>query len=354
MENLKKVNNRFLNMAYFIEVIEGRLNGSSEQVESNKRTGFDNVSYVKKIGGRGLVSAPCQKFNIKRFMVNNSLQLSSKMKIDKKIVIPAMPHKNVDEDIFGFMRADKDEITEEKYNELDELEKSTFRKNKNKYERNITKKRKSRFAMSPLINIDNRRIELEWNVASTSGDAMPYSVETYSGIFAGISNVDINNISNFTISGNEAEFRDYSDLELGSNVIKEEDLKLSSDEKYKRIEAAMRGLEYLSIQGNQNNHLTDTSPKFIILTEYSWGNNVFQGVIKKDGVDVEALMETMEENEEFRLSDAWIGISKRIDNENYKNLKAELEQTFEGFNHIHIGTVKSAFDGYLKYLKESL
>ncbi|MBU3174303.1 hypothetical protein [Clostridium estertheticum] len=42
---------------------------------------------------------------------------------------------------------------------------------------------------------------------------MPDCEETYPGIFAGISNVDINNISSFVKSDSESEFRDYSNLE---------------------------------------------------------------------------------------------------------------------------------------------
>lgn len=353
MESLDK--SRFLNMAYFVEVIEGRLNGSAEQVENKKRTGFDNVSYVKKIsGGRGIVSAPCQKFNIKRFMKNEGFELSKKIKNGKKISISALPHKYIDEDMFDFMRADKEELTDEQHSQLDKVEQKTFKKDGKKWIRNITKKRKSRFMMSPLVCTDYSRINLEWNIASTNGDAMPYYVETYSGIFAGISNVNINDISNFTVSNNGAEFRDYSNLEIKNNIVDENELEIDKKAKFNRIQTALKGLQHLSIQGNQNNHLTDTSPKFIILAEYSWGNNVFQGIIKRDGVDIEALVESLEENNEFRISDIWMGVSKRIDNDKYKMLKEELENEFKGFEYIHLGSVKQAFDGYLKYLKESL
>lgn len=344
------MNNRFLNMVYFIEVIEGRLNGSAEQVE-RKKTGFDNVSYVKKIGNRGLVSAPCQKWNMKKFMNFKGYELSKRMKNGKKIAISALPHKFIDEAIFGFMRADKEELTEEQYNELSKEEQNSFKKKgKNKYGRNITKKRKSRFLMSPLINVSNKKINFEWNVSSTDGDSLPYCVETYAGIFAGIANVDINNINKFTISNNEAEFRDYSNLEN----IEEKDIQLSKKEKYNRIKVAIQGLQYLSIEGNQNNHLTDTTPKFIILAEYSWGNNVFQGIIKEKGIDIEALEETLEDNDEFRLSNVWIGVSTRIENEDFQELKKQLQEELKDYDYIKIGTIKNSFDKYLKYLKETL
>lgn len=202
--------------------------------------------------------------------------------------------------------------------------------------------------MSPLINVSNSKINVEWNVASTEGDYMPYTVETSAGIFVGISNINISNISQFTISKIDSEYRDYSVKEFN-----QEDIKVSNYDKLERIKTVLKGLQYLSIQGNQNNYLTDTSPKFIILGEYSWGNNVFQGIIKRNGVDVEALEETLEENENFRLSDIWIGVSKRIISREYENLKDKLKSSFKKNDYVHISTVKEAFDNYFIHLCKS-
>lgn len=339
---------RNLNAAYAIEVINGRLNCSSDQVE-NQRSSFNNISYVKKIAGRGLVSAVCQKYNIQRYAVTKGLLKNEKIKIDKKVVYNPSPAQYGVEDIFGFMQASKEELTEEMFNQLPPEQQSTFKKERNKYTRNVTKKRKSRFLMSPLVNVSNRRINLEWNVATTGTENMPYTVETYSGIFAGISNINIADISQFNISDNETEFRDYAPGEV-DNI----NIDISKEEKYNRIESVLRGLQYLSIEGNQNNYLTDTSPKLIILGEYSWGNNVFQGIIKGSGLDIEALKETIEENEDFRLSNIYIGISNRILDENYQGLKEKLVEELKDYEFIKISTVKKAFDTYLEYLYKTL
>lgn len=341
---------RYLNAAYFTEVIVGRLNGSASQVEDNLRTGFDNITYVKKIGKRATVSAQCQKFNIKMFSKYKGFKLSERIKNDKKIIISADPSKYIDEDVFGFMRADKEELTEEQFNLIAEEQKTTFSKNKNKYTRNITKKRRSNFQMSHLTNVSNGKVALEWNTASTSTDSMPYCVEVTSGIFAGVSNININGIGEYKISDIESEFRDYSPTE----PVTKEEIKITKEEKYKRIETVLKGLEYLSIQGNQNNYLTDTSPKFVVLGEHSWGNNVFQGIIKGNGVDIEALKETLEENEEFRLSDIYIGVSKRIYHESYQTLRAQLQNAFENYDNVHVSGVKTAFDAYFNYLKSTM
>ena len=51
---------RMLNVAFAIETIHARLNGSSPEVEFQKDN-YKNTTYTKKIGGKGMVSAVCQK-----------------------------------------------------------------------------------------------------------------------------------------------------------------------------------------------------------------------------------------------------------------------------------------------------
>lgn len=355
--------NRFLNIGYAVEVINGRLNGSAEEVETKKNSN-GNTTFVKKIGGRGTVSAQCQKWNIQNFVQTvDKLEKSSKTfkkgEGNKKSSIEIDPHpaKYFNDDIFGFMMASgKIEITVEEYENLDDELKKSYKlkgKGKNqKYEKigSGTFKRKSNFLMSHMTNISNNRVETEWAVSSAdNGKNLPLQIETYSGIFAGIANVNINKIGKFIVSNEDLEFRDYSE-ELAETL----DVKdLEKDEKLKRIKSVLRGLEYLSIQGNQNNYLTDTKPKFVILGEYSWGNNVFQGIINKNGIDIEMLKETLLQNEEFRITNIYIGVNKFFD-ENYNNIKEQLKELEEEFDFIKIDNVHNTFLNYVEYLEKSL
>lgn len=341
---------RFLNCYYAIEVLHGRLNCSSKEVEDNKKH-YDNATYVKKINGRGTVSAQSQKYNIQQFMSEQGFELATRVKSAKKAVITqADPFKYINEDLLGFMRAEMEELTKEQYKELPEERQELYSQKNNKYTLNITKKRKSRFLMSPLVNISNDKAQFEWNTCSTTTDALPYQVEVYSGVFVGMSNVNINDISSFKISDIESEFRDYSKEE----GLTEKDIEITAEEKYNRIEVAIRGLQHLAFQGCQTNYLVDTKPKFIILSEYSWGNNAFYGVLKENGLDIDALIESIEENECFRKSPIWIGVSSKIQDKNYKNLKEKLKKDLAAFDYIKIGSPANAFDGYLEYLKETL
>lgn len=346
------MNNRFLNMTYAVEVINGRLNTSSPEVERNI-SGGDNITFTKKVDGKSYSAAVCVKKNMKNYMKQEGFEISEYKKEGKKIIVPAHPAKYLNEDIFGFMRADKEQITEEEYNALDvDIQKIYSKPKKGKSERNITKKRRASFMMNGLIGVNKNKVKIEWGVCDTQGDSdsMPYRLETYSDIMVGLANLNINAISNFKISDNEREFRDYSQQEAEILNINEN---LEKEEKIKRIEVTLRSLEYLSMESNQSNYLVDTKPKIVIMGEYSWGNNNFQGLINKDGINIEGLKETIDECDEFRNSNIWIGISSKILNENFQGLKEKLNEEFKDQDFIKIGSVKEAFDGYINYLRET-
>ena len=263
---------RMLNMCYAIEVIEGRLNGSSEEVEYN-RTNFKNTTFTKKIGNRGMVSAVCQKRNIKEFMSTVcGYEQNLKSKDGKQIKLLPDPMKYAADDIFGFMLASKSELSEEDYNELDDSQKAIYKKSKKTYIANITKKRTSRLQMSSLVNVSNRRVQMDFHTCGSTTDALPYKLETYSGVMSGIANLNISQIGKYHISNTATEYRDYSEEEAESLDVKD----LDKEERVKRIEAVLRGIEYLSVKGNQTNHLTDTKPKFVIMADYSWEIMLFK------------------------------------------------------------------------------
>lgn len=340
---------RKLNGFYAIEVLNGRLNGSSDKLEKNT-FGFKNATFTKKVAGRSKVSAQCQKFNIKDFMTNMSgIEQEKRVKDGKQIKMHTDPFKYEIDDIFGFMLADKVEISKEEYDALNDEEKALYKKSKNVYQCNITKKRKSRLQMNALVNLSNRKVEWEWNVASSETDSMPYQQEVYSGVHTSIFNLDIEEIGKFIISNNPSEFRDYSEEEAKVSKVRD----LTNEERLSRVKNVLNGIEHLSISGNQANHLTDTKPKFVILADYSWGNNAFQGVLKEDGVDLEMLEECINQNEKFRLSKIYIGVNKFFDSR-YNDIKEKLEGKFSSWDFVEISDVKTAFENYKIELESNM
>lgn len=353
---------RLLNIGYATEVINGRLNGSAADVE-NIIGKAKNTTYVKKIGRRGTVSAVCQKWNIQNFMeqvdgLEKSKKVFEKSLDGKKSRISLDPHpaKYFNDDVFGFMMATKKEVlSEEEFNSLSNDIKELYEKKGNgkkvSYEKigSGTMKRKSRMQMSHLVNVTNNKIEKEFCTASAEEGNTIINIESYSGIMYGISNLNITNVGKFFISDEDVEFRDYNSQVAEKMRVRD----LNSEEKFNRINSVLRGLEYLSIEGNQSNYLTDTKPKFIILGEYSWGNNVFQGLINENGVDIEMLRETIEQNEDFRISNIWIGVN-RFNNDKFNDMKAKLNILSEEFDFIKVDNVHNSFKAYKEYLKESL
>lgn len=343
-------NNRFLNIAYAIEVLNGRLNGSASQVENNK-SGFDNITFTKKINGKGYVSAPCIKKGIQKYQEEQGYELSTYKKDGKKIKVSAHPHKFINEEIGGFMIADKDEITKEEYEQLSDDIKKLYKSSKKVYTRDVTKKRSASLQMNGLIGVGNSKINKEWGVCNCNdGDNMPYVLETYSDIMSGIANFDINKVGVYNVSDKTTEFRDYSTEEAETLKIEN----LSKEEKIKRIETTLKGIQYLSLKSNQSNHLVDTMPKIVVLSEYNYGNNVFQGIINKSGINIEGIEETVEDCDCHRNSPIWIGVSSKIMNEKFQGLKEKLQEELKGYDFIRITSVGKAFDGYLNYLKETL
>lgn len=341
--------NRMLNMNYAIEVIDGRLNGSCSEVENNK-DGYNNTTFTKKIGGRSKVSAVCQKANMKEYMCKVLQEsIGEKTKEGKQVMSIPNPYKNIFDDVFGFMLATKIELTQDEYDALEDNAKATFKKDKKKYTSNATKKRTSNLQMGSLINISNRKVELEFNVCATSGDNMPYKIESYSGIMSGIASLNISNIGKFSTSDIATEFRDYSTKEAESIGVKD----LTKDEKLDRIEKVLKGLEYMSIKGNQTNYLTDTKPKFIIMADYGWGNNAFQGIINKDGLDIDMLKEAIEQNEDYRLSNIYIGVNKFFDKNNNLDLEV-IKEELKDYDFIKADNVHNTFKSYMEELRNSL
>ena len=338
---------RKLNGFYAIEVLNGRLNGSSKDVE-NVNSKFNNISYTKKIAGRSKVSSPCQKFAIKEYLIYvHDAESFEKVKDGKQVKSLMNPYSSEIDDIFGFMLADKTKISKEEYEQLDECKKSLFKKKKNVYESNTTRKRKARLQMNALINTSNRKVEYEWSVATSTTNSMPYQQEVYSGVHSTIFNLNISEVGKFVVSDTPCEFIDYNEEEAKLYNVRD----LSNEERYERISNVLDGIEHLSISTNQANHSTDTKPKFVILADYSWGNNAFQGIMKENGLDIDMLKKHIDRDEKFRLSNIYIGIDKFFDDKyNEMDLAKELSE----YDFVKVSSVREAFENYKKELKESL
>jgi len=352
--------NRFLIGCIAIETKNARLNGSHRDVEENSSS-IENVSYTKKIKSRNGIypyaSGQYVKKNIKENARNRGQVLSQVKSIDTtQAVSEGHPFKNYDEDVMGFMNATKLVLSEEEYLKLDEGEKIGFsKKSKNKktvYEKNITKKRRARLMVSPLQAISSTKIQQEFATRTTDKTNTLYSKEVYSNIMSMGFNLDIGRVGIFTVSEDSSGFRDYAPEEveaLGLNVNNEGIIELDKEDKFKRIEDTLRSIEYFNTKIAQNNNLEDLNTKFVIMAEYTIGNNIFNNIFRYGTLDIDYLIEAIEENEEFRKSKIYVGVRKGFMQKNGEDLRDYLEKILVGDKYF-IGTVKDAFDKYLQEL----
>jgi len=344
--------NKYLVGSFAIEVKNAKLNGSSKDVEKN--TSLENIAYTKKISsGRNVypyMSTQKTKYCIKQ---NCGISISVIKQIGTtEAISEGNPYKNYDEDVMGFMIAQSSEINQEEFDTLSELEQKGYTKSGKgkgiKYKKNITKKRRSRLMMSPLQAIGHTKIQTEFCTKMTDVANLIYSKEVYSTIMSSGFCLDINNIGVFSISEDASGFRDYAPQEtegLGYDI-KNNKFELPYEEKKNRIVATIKGIEYLHTFSCQNNNYEDINAKFIILADYSIGNGVFNNIFRNSKLDIEYLIEAIKENEEFRLSNIYIGVRTGF----MDNLKSKLENEIERNNmnkYVDIGAVKEMIDKYI-------
>lgn len=354
--------NKFLTGCVAIETKNARLNGSSKDVEGGSTV--QNIAYTKKIRSREGVfpygSGVYVKKNIKNFAKLKGHNISRVRALDTtQAVTEGNPYKNYDEDIMGFMIAGKLSISEEEFEDLPEEEQATFKRVKKgkkvTYEKNITKKRKARLMVSPLQAISSTRIHQEFNTRQTDATNIIFSREIYSNIMSMGFNLDINNIGVYNVSEDESGFRDYSpeevdlfNLDVNDNGV----IKLDKEEKNRRITDTLRAIQYFNTDIAQANNLEDLNSKFVIMAEYSIGNNIFNNIFRNGLLDIDYLKEAIDENEEFRLSNIYIGVRAGFMKVDDKDLRDVLIDEFKDYSNVVIGTVKEAFDNYIKnYIK---
>jgi len=246
-------------------------------------------------------------------------KLSPVERVQKIAYTSADPINYDDDDVFGYMRAEKEKSGE------------------NGKKKNITVTRISPLKNSPLLSIHPFSPVNDYGVMARQkeGDPVPFEHEFYSVIFKGIFSIDIENVGKFY----EIEKSGYNNM--SPNLVKqakENGLEYNSDEKFwkmsvdvrkKRIKDVILALPYLSGGAKLTEHLTDVSPKFLILAVIEGGNHIFMNIADENGINFEALKQIIDDYKEIILSDIYIGKRKgfldEMDKEIIEFVKKEWE-----------------------------
>lgn len=254
---------------------------------------------------------------------------------EKKIAFTsANPIKYEDDDVFGYMRA--------------------LKKNDGG-----TVTRISPLKNSPLISVIGQNPTQDFGVmARHEGDPVPYEHEFYSTILKGIFSLDLDSLGVFYANEKTGYRNMYPKLEEEAEekglAKDEEDGKwmMPEDTRIKRAQDVVKALPYLQGGAKLTSHLTDVSPKFIILAAIDGGNHIFMNIAKEVGgeaiIDIGALKEVLSEYQDVLLSDVYIGRRKGF----MDNLEEKITKLAEENGKVKPGTIKEAVDQFSDHIPE--
>jgi len=219
-----------------------------------------------------------------------SWDLSPVIKEEKIAFTSANPFEYEDDDMFGYMRALK------------------------KKEGGIVT-RISPLKNSPLLSLYPHNPINDFGVMARQeeGDPVPYEHEFYSTVLKGIFSIDIDNVGKFyevEKTGYKNMYQDLIKKAPQYNAVKNEKEKywlLPETVRKKRIRETLLALSYLSGGAKQAQHLTDVSPKFVILATINAGNHIFMNIADENGVKLDALAEVVEDYKDVILTDIFVG-----------------------------------------------
>ena len=275
---------------------------------------------------------------------------------EKKIAFTeANPIKYPDDDLFGYMRAAKEEVIDKG-------------KTKNI---NVTLTRVSPLKNSALISVSPTRIIQNWSSMSRQeGDAVPYGKDEYCATMKGMFSIALEQVGTFA-SENRTGFKNINKqlkIEALENHAIEIDDPFSKDKfgnplklyrlpreiRIKRIEDVLLSLEVISGGAMQTSNMADVTPKLIVLTTLKSGNHLFSHLAKDDlgkpVFSIKALKQVLTDYSDKIEGKVYIG--RRI------GFMDELENELQSYrnenNKIFYGSVNEAIKQYVEEVKKQI
>lgn len=274
-----------------------------------------NIVRVKTIR-KGRTVYPYVSGQALRYWWRDTLQkrygwkLSPIIREEKVAFTNANPVEYEDDDVFGYMRAlkKKDGGT---------VTRSSILKN------------------SPLVSVMGQIPTDDFGVmARHEGDPVPYEHEFYSTVLKGIFSIDLDNIGIFYSIENTGYKNMYPQLEeIAQKTGAKKDGNrwiMPKEVRIKRAKETIAVLPYINGGAKQASHLTDVTPKLLVLAALDCGNHIFMNVSKEeDGkaiVSLDALEEVIRDYSKNLLTDIYIGRRKGFMDELDDDIKKLVEK----------------------------
>ena len=304
--------------------------------DAGDRTG--NIVRVKTIR-KGMIRYPYVSGQAFRFWLRNTLEDKfgwnmSPITREKKIAFSeANPIEYPDDDAFGYMRA------------LKKKEGGT-----------VT--RISTFKNSPLVSVVGQNPTNDFGVMTRQdeGDSVPYEHEFYSTILKGIFSLDLASLGVFC----ESEKTGYRNMYPGLVEIAEKQglvhdknrWKLDDETRIRRAQDIINALPYLSGGAMNTSHLTDVTPKILLLAAIDGGNHIFMNIVREENgetvFDTDALDEVINEYSDILKTDIYIGLRSGF----LKDTQDKIIEYAEDKDNIHVGTIKEMTDKFSEIIPE--
>lgn len=334
---------------------------------------YDNAVATKKIvkGSKTYVyvSGQAWRYWWRETLKNDLGWKMSPLFKDKKIVSTCTdPITFADDDVFGYMKAAKEEVVskENDYNDgdgdLDEHkgDKRSKKPSKPKME-DVTVTRVSALRNSALVSVSPTRAATNFsNMSRHFDDPSPYQKEEYSCILKGMFSLDLNAIGTFS-DYNKAGFKNLSSslkeqsLNRGCELVDDinSDMKLVRmplDVRVSRAVDTIKALKTVSGGAMQTNNMTDVTPKFLILCTTKSGNHPFGNIMTDGSLDISSLEEILSDCADQFIGKIYIGKRKGFMDSCIEALNALKSK----FNNVEVMPINAAIDTYCEQIKTQM
>jgi CRISPR-associated protein Cst2 len=252
----------------------------------------------------------------------------------------ANPFTYPDDDVFGYMRAQREQ-------------------------EGGTLTRLSPLKCSPLIAVVDQVPVDDFGVMARQkeGDPVPFEHQFYSVTLKGIFSLNLNAVGTFSeiaktgYKNLDARYVAKAEMQQAIQTVGavrngEALWQLPRALQVQRIRETLAALPYLSGGAKLTLHLTDVTPKLIILSVIDGGNHLFMNIAQEDGqrsINTAALQQMISDYKEVILSDVFIGRQEGFQDSLSADL-ARLGEDLRDVKPVHLSSPKQAVERFIEGL----